>query len=144
MSLRKMRAVLVKESRHIWRDPATLILLLLAPVLLMIVMSYALVADIRETPIAVMDKDHSELSRRLLATLASSNDVIVANVVSSYADAEALFARSQIKALVVIPPNFADRLGAGKPVEIQVLVDGTDPTTADHVINQVVSIGRGG
>ena len=139
MWLRKTWAVLRKESRHIWRDPATLILLLLAPVLLMIIMSYALVADIRHTPIAVMDKDHSDLSRRLLASLATSNDIIVDQVVTSYAEAEQLFDRDQTKGLVVIPPNFADRLASAKPVEIQVLVDGTDPTTADHVINQVVS-----
>jgi len=139
MSLRKTWAVLVKESRHILRDPATMILLLLAPVLLMIIMSYALVADIRETPIAVMDKDNSELSRRFLATLATSNDIIVDKVVSSYDEAERLFDRDQTKGLVVVPPSFADCLSAGKPVEIQVLVDGTDPTTADHVITHVVS-----
>jgi ABC-2 type transport system permease protein len=138
MSFRKMWAVLVKESRHILRDPATMILLLLAPVLLMIIMSYALVADIRETPIAVLDQDHSELSRRFLATLATSNDIIVDKTVASYDEAERLFDRDQTKGLVVVPPNFAERLAAGRPVEIQVLVDGTDPTTADHVINHVV------
>ena len=139
MSLRKTWAVLLKESRHILRDPATLILLLLAPVLLMIIMSYALVADIRETPIAVLDQDHSQLSRRFLATLATSDDIILDQMVSSYDEAERLFDRDQTKALVVIPPNFANRLDAGKVIEVQVLVDGTDPTTADHVINHLVS-----
>ena len=138
MSLRKTWAVLLKESRHILRDPATLILLLLAPVLLMIIMSYALVADIRETPITVMDKDHSHLSRRFLATLGTGHDVIVDQTVGSYEDAERLFDRDQTKGLVVVPPNFGEYLAGGQPVEVQVLVDGTDPTTADHVINHVV------
>ncbi len=139
MSLRKIWAVLIKESRHIMRDPGTLILLLLAPVLLMIVMSYALVADIRETPVTVIDNSRSPLSRRFLATLANNNDIIVSQQAQNYAEAERYFDRDQTKALIVIPPDFADQLARGKPVEAQIVVDGTDPTTANHVINHVVS-----
>jgi ABC-2 type transport system permease protein len=142
MSLRKTWAVLIKESRHILRDPSTLILLLLAPVFLMIIMSYALIADIRETPITVMDKSHSTLSRQFLNTLANSKDIVVDKVVSTYDEAERFFDRSQTKALVVIPPNFASQLAAGQPAEVQVIVDGTDPSTANHVINHVVSRAR--
>jgi len=142
MSIRKMWAVLVKESRHIWRDPATLVLLLLAPVLLMIIMSYALVADIREVPIAVLDFSQSQTSRQLLATLANSQDVVINRTVAGYTEAERLFDRNQIKALVVIPPEFATALSSGRPVQIQILVDGTDPTTAEHVITHVVGRSR--
>ncbi|MCG3212240.1 MAG: putative multidrug ABC transporter permease YbhS [Anaerolineae bacterium] len=139
MSLRKTWAVLVKETRHILRDPATLILLLLAPPALLVIMSYGLVADIRETPISVLDASRSPLSRQFLATLANSRDVVVKHIVANYAEAERLFYRSQTKALVVIPPKFAEQLTAGHPAEIQVIVDGTDPTTADHVITHVLS-----
>jgi ABC-2 type transport system permease protein len=138
-SLRKTWAVLIKEMRHIVRDAASLILLLLAPPALLVIMSYGLVADIRETPITVMDASGSALSRQLLATLANSNDITVDRLVGNYTEAERLFDRSQTKALVVIPPNFANRLSAGQPAELQVIVDGTDPTTAEHVINHVVS-----
>lgn len=139
MSLRKTWAVLRKEMRHIARDSATLVLLLLAPPLLLVIMSYGLVADIRDTPITVMDNSHSRLSRQFLATLANSKDIVVNSVVDNYPQAERLFDRSQTKGLVVIPPDFAKRLISGQPVEVQVIVDGTDPTTADHVITHVVS-----
>jgi len=139
MSIRKLWAVLVKESRHIWRDPGSLVLLLLAPVILLILMAYALVADIRRTPITVIDNSRSALSRRFLATLANSDDLVIDNHAVNYAEAERYFDRDQIKALIVIPPDFSSRLAAGKPVEVQILVDGTDPATADHVITHVVS-----
>ncbi|RME74274.1 MAG: ABC transporter permease [Chloroflexi bacterium] len=139
MSLRKIWAVLVKELRHIWRDPATLVLLLLAPVLLMVIMSYALIADVRRVPITVLDYSQSTLSRRLLATLASSEDIRIDRVAANYAEAERYFDRSQTKALLVIPPDFADRLHRGQVTEVQIVVDGTDPTTAEHVIEHVVS-----
>lgn len=139
MSVRKTWAVFVKESRHILRDPGALILLLLAPVILMIIFSYALVADIRETPITVIDSSRSALSRQFLATLGNSSDIIVDRLATSYAEAERYFDRDQTKALVVIPADFATQLAAGQPAEVQVVVDGTDPATADHVINHIVS-----
>lgn len=139
MSLRKTWAVLLKEMRHILRDPTTLILLLLAPPALLVIMSYAVVTDIRETPISVMDNSRSALSRQFLSTLSNSKDLVVERLVTSYDQAERLFDRSLTKALVVIPPQFAEHLARGKPSEIQVIVDGTDPTTADHVITHVLS-----
>lgn len=139
MSLRKTWAVLVKESRHIWRDPATLILLLLAPAILLVIMSYGMVADVRQVPVTVLDNSRSAMSRRFLATLSNSRDIVVSRTAENYSQAERYFDRNQTKALVVIPANFARRLSAGKPVEVQVIVDGTDPTTASHVINHVVS-----
>jgi ABC-2 type transport system permease protein len=139
MSFFKTWAVLVKESRHILRDPSTLILLLLAPVFLMIIMSYALIADIRQTPITVMDNSNSALSRQLLQTLANNSDVVVDKVAETYGDAEEFFDRNQTKALVVIPSNFAGQLAAGRPTQIQLIVDGTDPSTANHVIGHVMS-----
>jgi len=142
MSMRKTWAVLVKESRHIVRDPGTLILLLLAPVILMIIMAYALAVDIRQTPITIIDHSRSALSRRFLATLATSRDIVIGNIAASYAEAEQYFDRNQTKALVVIPPDFGRQLAAGHPVAVQIVVDGTDPTTADHVINHVVSRSR--
>jgi len=139
MSIYKTWAVLVKESRHILRDPSTLLLLLFAPVFLMVTWSYTLNADIRETPIMVMDNNNSALSRQLLQTLANSKDIVVNKVAQTYNDAEQYFDRNQTKALVVIPPDFANQLTAGKPVQIQLIVDGTDPSTADHIINHVMS-----
>ncbi len=139
MSLRKTWAVLVKESRHIGRDPASLILLLLAPALLLIIMSYGMVADIRQVPITVMDNSRTHLSRRFLDSLANSKDIVVTRLATDYAEAERYFDRNQTKALVVIPANFASQIAGGKPAKVQVIVDGTDPTTADHVIEHVVS-----
>lgn len=142
MSPRKTWAVLRKETRHILRDTTTLALLLLAPPILLVIMAYGLIADIRETPVTIIDYSRSRLSRQYLATLSASNDLLVNRMVSSYAEAERLFDRSQTKGLVVIPPGFARQLIAGQPAEIQIIVDGTDPATADHVINHVVSRSR--
>ena len=60
------------------------------------------------------------------------------------AEAQRYFDQDQTKGLIVIPPDFDDQLTAGKPVEVQILVDGTDPTTAYHVIDHTVSLSESG
>jgi ABC-type Na+ efflux pump permease subunit len=133
MSLRKTWIVLVKEMRHIWRGGSTLILVLI-PVLVMIVFSEALAQDIRGVPITVLDRDKSTLSRRFLMSLSNSQDIVIGREAESYEQAEEWFDRSQTKALVVIPPGFGETLVGGGSVAVQIVVDGTDPTTAGHVI----------
>ncbi len=139
MNLAKTWAVLVKETRHILRDRTTFLMLLLIPVFLMIIFSYSLAVNIKEVSVTLLDNDRSALSREFVATLSNNKDLVVSGEVASYAEAERLFDRSRIKALVVIPPRFGERILAGRPVDVQVLVDGTDPTTARFAINHILS-----
>jgi len=139
MNLAKMYAVMVKETRHIFRDRTTSLMLLLIPVFLMIVFSYSLAVNVKNVPISLMDNDRGELARQFIAQLSNSDDLIVGKAAQNYAQAEDWFDRSRIKALVVIPPNFTENLSAGRPAEIQVLVDGTDPTTAEFAITHILS-----
>ncbi len=139
MNLAKTYAVMVKETRHIFRDRTTSLMLLLIPVFLMIVFSYSLAVNVKNVPISLMDNDRGELARQFIAQLSNSQDLIVGEQAKNYAQAEDWFDRSRIKALVVIPPNFTENLSAGRPAEIQVLVDGTDPTTAEFAITHILS-----
>jgi len=139
MNLAKTYAVMVKETRHIFRDRTTSLMLLLIPVFLMIVFSFSLAVNITDVPISLMDNDRDELAREFVAQLSNSQDLVVGPEAKNYAQAEDWFDRSLIKALVVIPPNFTENLAAGQPAEIQILVDGTDPTTAEFAITHIVS-----
>lgn len=139
MSPAKTYAVMVKETRHILRDRTTFLLLLLIPVFLMITFAYSLAVDVKEVPITLIDQDRSASSRQFIATLASSRDLVVGPAAATYAQAEGWFDRSAIKAAVVIPPGFEARLNAGQATDVQVLVDGTDPTTAQFAIEHIVS-----
>ncbi len=139
MNLAKTYAVMVKETRHIFRDRTTSLMLLLIPVFLMIVFSFSLAVNIKNVPISLMDSDRGKLAREFVAVLSNSSDLIIGEEAQSYAQAEDWFNRSKIKALVVIPPNFTENLSAGHPVEIQILVDGTDPATAEFAITHIVS-----
>ena len=138
MNLSKTYAVMIKETRHILRDRITFLMLLLIPVFLMIAFSYSLAVDVKEVPITLLDADRSRLSREFVAVLANSKDLVLGTEAESYAQVEDWFDRSLIKAVVIIPPNFSEEVQAGQPVDVQVLVDGTDPTTAQFAIDHLV------
>jgi ABC-2 type transport system permease protein len=138
MSLSKTYAVMVKETRHILRDRWTLAMLLLIPVFLMVAFSYALAVDVREVPITLMDADRSRLSREFVAVLSNSKDLVLGPEAENYAQVEDWFDRSLVKAVVIIPADFSEKLNAGRLVDVQVLVDGTDPTTAEVAINHIL------
>ncbi|MCP4165755.1 MAG: ABC transporter permease [Chloroflexi bacterium] len=139
MSLAKTYAVMIKESRHILRDRTTFLLILLIPVVLMIIFAYALAVDIKEVPITLYNQDRGQYSRDYITMLSNSKDLVVGQPAESYAQIEAWFDRSLIKAVVVIPPDFSESLQAGQPTDIQLLVDGTDPATAEFAMNHILS-----
>jgi len=139
MKLSKAYAVMIKETRHILRDRITFLMLLLIPVFLMIAFSYSLAVDVKEVPITLLDGDRSHLSREFVAVLSNNKDLVVGTEAENYAQVEDWFDRSLIKAVVIIPPDFSDMVNAGHPVEVQVLVDGTDPTTAQFAIDHILS-----
>jgi ABC-2 type transport system permease protein len=139
MKLSKTYAVMIKETRHILRDRMTFLMLLLIPVFLMIAFSYSLAVNVKEVPITLLDADRSPLSREFVAVLSNSKDLVVGAEAENYAQVEAWFNRSLIKAVVIIPSDFSEKVNAGRPVEVQVLVDGTDPTTAQFAIDHILS-----
>jgi ABC-2 type transport system permease protein len=131
MNLRRTWAVVRKEARHIVRDRRAFFLVTVSPVFLLLVMAYTFMVDIEHVAVAVMDRDGTHLSRRYLAGLGGTGDVLVRHVADSYRDLEHWLMTSEAKAAIVVPPGFEARLHAGREASLQVLVEGTEPTTAN-------------
>jgi ABC-2 type transport system permease protein len=137
MNLLRTLAVIKKEGRHILRDRRAFFLVTISPVFLLLVMAYTFMVDIENVAVAVMDRDGTQLSRRYLAGLGGTGDVLVRYVADSYADLERWLMTSEAKAAIVIPPGFEADLQAGREASIQVLVEGTEPTTANTAMLHV-------
>jgi len=137
MNLLRTWAVLRKEARHILRDRRAFFLVTLSPAFLLLVMAYSFSVDIKHVAVAVMDRDGTPLSRRYLAGLGGTGDVLVRYVADDYADLEHWLMTSEAKAAVVIPPGFEADLRAGREASVQVLVEGTDPNTANTAMRHL-------
>jgi ABC-2 type transport system permease protein len=137
MNLFRTWAVMRKEARHILRDPGTLFLVTVSPVMLLLIMAYSFTVDIKNVAVAVMDRDGTHLSRRYLAGLGGTGDVLLRYVADDYGDLERWLMTSQAKAAIVIPPGFAAGLQRGRGVDVQVLVEGTEPVTANTALQHI-------
>jgi ABC-2 type transport system permease protein len=138
MSIRKTLSVLQKELRHILRDQVSFILVTISPLLLLLTMGFAFSVDIKNVKAAFLDQDKSSMSRQYLAQLESAEDVDLSYQASNYRQIERWFMADKIRAAVIIPQGFKDDLEQGRTVGLQVLIDGTDPNTADHAIRHIV------
>lgn len=137
MNLLRTWAVIRKEARHIMRDRGTLILVTISPVVLLLIMAYTFTVDIENVAVAVMDRDGTSLSRRYLAGLGGTGDVLLKYVAGDYGDLERWLMTSEAKAAIVIPPGFGADLHAGREANIQVLVEGTEPVTAGVAMQHI-------
>jgi ABC-2 type transport system permease protein len=137
MNLLRTWAIVRKEARHITRDRRSFFLVTISPVFLLLVMAYTFMVDIEHVAVAVMDRDGTPLSRRYLAGLGGTGDVQVRYVADEYGDLERWLMTSQAKAAIVVPPGFEAALRAGREARLQVLIEGTEPTTANTAMEHI-------
>ena len=135
MSIQRLIAVAHKEFRHIVRDARTCFLVTIAPVFLLVNLSYVFTFDVTRVDIALYDLDYTPLSRQLVAHLTADGDISVVARVQRAEEADDLFARGRADVLVIIPHGFADAALDGRRAHIQCVVDGADAITAGQSIN---------
>jgi len=133
-----MLSVLRKEMWHILRDRLSFILVTLSPLLLLFTMGFAFSIDIKNVKVAFLDQDKSPMSRQYLARLRSTEDLYLRYQAENYHQIERWFKSDRIRAAVIIPPGFNDDILAGRTTGLQILIDGTNPSTAEHAIRHIV------
>src|SRR5437773_3755090 len=77
MSLRRLRAMIIKEFTQMRRDQATLRLVLIIPVMQLLIFGYAIRMDVRNLPLAVYDASHTQESRALVQRLEATGNFTV-------------------------------------------------------------------
>lgn len=139
MSLRHIWAVTWKEFHHIIRDRSTLILVLFTPTLLLLLMAYALTVDIKHVPIAVLDYDRSSTSISFVQQITAGEDLDLYTYATSMQEIDSLLMQGQIKAAIIIDPNFASDILALKGMPLQVIIDGTEPESGNFAVDHIAS-----
>lgn len=140
MNVRRIAAVASKEWRETVRDRMFLALAFLIPILWMLVFGYGMVLDVENIPYAVVDRDQSALSRDYLYRFQQSRYFDFKGALSDERDAAPLLAASRIRAAIIVPEKFQERLLAGQPIGVQTLVDGTFPLRSDITKGYVIAI----
>lgn len=126
--MRRVKALIVKESRQIMRDPSSIALGIVMPVILILLFGYALSLDVRNAPIALVIEQPSEMASEISAGFRLS-PYFDARTVTSMAEAETLMQAHEVDGIVHLRADFARKVGAGDAT-VQVLLHGTDANTA--------------
>ena len=129
-SLRRTTAVGRKEFLHVLRDPRSLALGVLMPLIMLFLFGYALTLDVDRVKLAVWDQSATSQSRELISRFEGSRYFSLRLMAASYTDLERAVDRREALIALVIPPDFANRLEAGNSPSLQVILDGSDPSTA--------------
>ena len=130
MNRRRLLAVASKEWTHIRRDPRSLIVALVLPVLLLMLMGHGINFDLVELPFALCDQDGSSASRALRETLVNTELFRLYASVPNAREGEALVQHGECLFVLVIPANMQADLIRGQLVSLQMIVDGSDSNTA--------------
>ena len=126
--LRRIAALIRKESYELIRDPSSVIVGIFMPVMLVLLFGYGLSLDVKHVPIAVVSEDLSPAAADL-ASAFSLSPYFESHLVTSMKLAESMMSEGRVDAIVRIRPDFARDLSLGN-AEIQVVVHGTDANTA--------------
>jgi len=137
MSIRSIWAVTRKELQHIIRDRSTLILVLITPTALLLLMAYALTVDLQNVPIAVLDLDRTTLSRKFVQQITAGRDLVLHAQVDSHDQVEELLVNGDVKAAIIIDPDFSSDLLSLKGMPLQIIIDGTEPESGGFAVDHI-------
>ncbi len=131
-----------KEFIHILRDPRTLVVMLVMPVVELILLGYTATTDIRHLHVAVYDADHTAQSRQLIDAYNASDYFKISNYVQSEGEMATLLDRGDIRAGLVIPAGYGDNLVKGATAQVAFVIDGSDPSVATTAFAASQSVGQ--
>jgi len=137
MSIRHLWAVTRKEIQHIFRDRATFILVLITPTVVLLLMTYTLAVNIEHVPLAVLDYDQSPTSRAFIQRITAGEDLDLYARVDSIAEIEDMLIQGQVKAAVIIAPGFSRDLLSLRGIDLQVIIDGTEPESGGFAVEHI-------
>ncbi len=135
MSLTRILSIIRKEFIQIRRDPRTLAITFVMPLMQLFMLGYAATNDVRNVPLAVFDQCRCVYSRQLLDAYRAADYFVLAFDVDSQDELARLIDSGRAKAGLVIPPDYGDRMAAEQPAQVAFIIDGSDPTVAGATLS---------
>jgi len=128
--LRRIRALIWKESLQVMRDPSSFVVGFVLPVILLILYGYGISFDAADIRVGLVIESPTAETAWFLASLSNTPffDVRIAHDRRAFYD---LLAAGQINVVVDLPGDFSQRLARGDTAGVEIITDGSDPNTAN-------------
>lgn len=137
----RLLSIIRKEFIQIFRDPRTLVLIIVMPMLQLFLLGYAATTDVKNISLAVWDQSHSPQARALLDAFRSANYFSIDYAVGSDQEYRELIESGDIRAALIIPPDYEERLLEGN-AQVSLVLDGSDATVGGTALNTARLIGQ--
>jgi ABC-2 type transport system permease protein len=134
MNLQRVGAIALKETLQVWRDPRSLAIALLMPLMQMVLLGYGVSLDIKRVPLCVYDQENSQTSRELIARFVASRWFVVGRTLNDERAVRDAMNRGACIGVVTIPINFSRVLTTTGNAPVQMVFDATDANTTNIAI----------
>ena len=122
--------MLWKEFVQMRRDRLTLAMIIVFPAVQLVLFGYAIQTDVRHLPTVVLDDSRTSDSRRLIAVIGNTGNFDIIGGVANRDELRGAIMSSRAAAALVIPPEYARDLRAGRMASAQMIVDAADPQSS--------------
>jgi ABC-2 type transport system permease protein len=140
--VRRTLSLIRKELTHIVRDPRTLAIMIVMPLLMLVLLGYAATTDIKHLRTAVYDADKTPQSRGLIEAYQASNYFDIVQYVEKEDDLTYLIDHGDVRSALIIPAGYGRRMAARERTDVAFLIDGSDPTVASTVFAASQQVGQ--
>ena len=137
---RGLGAILFKEFITVLRDPLTLFFMLFPPLVEMIAFGYALDNDVRHMATVILNEDRTVESRQFLDRFVNTETFRIVGEVQNAEELASEIRKGRAYVGLQIPPHFTRDLRTGHPAQVQMLIDGSNSTTALQALNTAASV----
>lgn len=131
ISLSRTWAFARRETVELLRDRIRLAFAVLSPVILLLTFGYGISFDVEDLRFAVLDRDQSAESRRLIEAFSGSRYFVERRATRSDREAEDRLRAGELHMLISIPPSFGSDIASGSRPQVGFLVNGTSPFRAE-------------
>lgn len=137
----RLISIIRKEFIQIMRDPRTLVLIVVMPIMQLFLLGYAATTDIKNISLAVWDQSQSPQSRALLDAFRAANYFSIDYPVFSEEEYRGLIESGKIRAVLIVPPDYETRLLEGT-AQVSMVLDGSDATVGGTALSTAKLIGQ--
>ena len=132
---RRVKALIIKESLQIVRDPSSIMIAFILPLILLFLFGYGVSLDARRVGLGVVMEDTAPEARRLAAAY-QATPFFDAHIALDRHALEDAVVSGRLRGLVVIPQDFSRAFHTpGRAAQLQVITDGSETNTANYVAN---------
>ncbi len=138
----RLRSLIRKEFIQIVRDPRTLAMTFVIPVVMMFLLGYAATNDVRNIALVVLDQDRTPASRQLIDAYRVADYFVIAKYVATEDELRAMIDDNSARAGIIIPAGYGRKLAGWQSAQVAFVLDGSDPTMASTALAAATLIGQ--